>query len=105
MTWDIEQFNKLVSAEEYFEFFQLPYDPRVVQVSRLHILKQFSQSIQEIDANNSQASQAEKLDLYCTALKQAYEVFLSSTPLEQKLFKVFKQKPKNIVMLTEIATS
>ncbi|WP_414753688.1 nitrogenase-stabilizing/protective protein NifW [Anabaena sp. CCY 9910] len=105
MTWDIEQFNKLVNAEEYFDFFQLPYEPKVVQVNRLHILKQFSQSIQEIDANNSQASQAEKLDLYCTALKQAYEIFLSSTPLEQKLFKVFKQKPKNIVMLTEIATS
>ncbi len=105
MTWDVERFNQLVNAEEYFDFFQVPFDPKVVQVNRLHILKRFSQSIQEIDANNSAASAAEKLDLYCTALKQAYEVFLSSTPLEQKLFKVFKQKPKNIVMLTEIGTN
>ncbi|MBD2339683.1 nitrogenase-stabilizing/protective protein NifW [Calothrix sp. FACHB-156] len=105
MTWDVEQFKQLVNAEEYFEFFQLPYEPKVVQVNRLHILKRFSQSIQEIDAHNSELSQAEKLDLYCTALQQAYEVFLSSTPLEQKLFKVFKHKPNNIVMLTEIATS
>ncbi|MBC1238037.1 nitrogenase-stabilizing/protective protein NifW [Nostoc sp. 2RC] len=105
MKFDVERFNQLVNAEEYFEFFQLSYDPEVVHVNRLHILKLFSQSIREIDAHNSKLSQAEKLDLYSTALKKAYEVFLSSTPLEQKLFKVFKHKPNNIVMLTEIATS
>ncbi|BAY66230.1 nitrogen fixation protein NifW [Calothrix brevissima NIES-22] len=105
MIWDVEKFNQIVDAEEYFEFFKLDYDPQVVHVNRLHILKLFSQYIREIDNNNSAVSQAEKLDLYCTALKQAYEVFLSSTPLQQKLFKVFKQKPNNIIMLTEIATS
>lgn len=105
MKWDINRFNQLVDTEDYFDFFQLPYDPGVVHVNRLHILKLFSQYIHEIDTNNPEVSQAEKLDLYCAALKQAYEVFLSSTPLKQKLFKVFKQKPKNIVMLTEIATN
>ncbi|MFW9263838.1 nitrogenase-stabilizing/protective protein NifW [Nostoc sp. CALU 546] len=105
MKWDINRFNQLVDTEEYFEFFQLPYDPQVVHVNRLHILKLFSQNIHEIDANNPEVNQAEKLDFYCTALKEAYEVFLSSTSLEQKLFKVFKQKPNNIVMLTEISTN
>jgi nitrogenase-stabilizing/protective protein len=105
MNWDVERFNQLVDTEEYFEFFQLPYDPQVVHVNRLHILKLFSQYICEIDANNPEVIQADKLDLYCTALKQAYEVFLNSTSLEQKLFKVFKEKPKNIVMLTEITTN
>ncbi|MBD2163333.1 nitrogenase-stabilizing/protective protein NifW [Calothrix membranacea FACHB-236] len=105
MTWDVEKFNQIVDAEEYFDFFKLDYDPKVVYVNRLHILKLFSEYIREIDTNNSAISQAEKLDLYCTALKQSYEIFLSSTPLQQKLFKVFKHKPNNIVMLTEIATS
>ncbi|MUG92541.1 nitrogenase-stabilizing/protective protein NifW [Scytonema sp. UIC 10036] len=105
MKWDVEQFNQLVNTEEYFEFFQLSYDRRVVLVNRLHILKLFSRYIHEIDAHNLEASQAEKLGLYRIALQQAYEVFLKSTPLEQKLFKVFKEKPKNIVMLTEIATN
>lgn len=105
MKWDVKQFNLLVDTEEYFEFFQLSYDPHVVYVNRLHILKQFSHYIHEIDANHPGLSKAEKLSLYRQALKQAYEVFLSSTPLEQKLFKVFNEKPKNIVMLTEIATN
>lgn len=105
MKWSVDKFNRLVDTEEYFEFFQLDYDPQVVFVNRLHILKQFSRYIQEIDANNPETSKLEKLDLYRQALQQAYELFLSSTPLEQKLFKVFQSKPKNIVMLTEIGTN
>ncbi len=76
-----------------------------MQVNRLLIFKLFSQYIHQIDANNPELNQAEKLSLYRQALEQAYEVFLNSTPLEQKLFKVFNEKPKNIVMLTEIATN
>jgi nitrogenase-stabilizing/protective protein len=105
MKWDVEQFDRLVDTEEYFDFFQLSYDAQVVHVNRLHILKQFSHNIREIDANNPGVSKAEKLSLYRLALKQAYEIFLKSTPLQQKLFKVFNEKPKNIVMLTEIATN
>ncbi|MBE9191844.1 nitrogenase-stabilizing/protective protein NifW [Gloeocapsopsis crepidinum LEGE 06123] len=105
MKWNVNRFDSLVNTEEYFEFFRLPYDTQIVQVNRLHILKLFSQSIREIDANNPELNQTEKLSLYRQALEQAYEVFLNSTPLEQKLFKVFNEKPKNIVMLTDITTN
>ncbi|MFN7659360.1 MAG: nitrogenase-stabilizing/protective protein NifW, partial [Dolichospermum sp.] len=33
-----------------------------------------------------------------------YQVFIESTPHEQKLFKVFNDKPKNVVTLTEITS-
>jgi nitrogenase-stabilizing/protective protein len=89
MTWDLDRFNKLVDAEEYFEFFQLPYDQKVVNVNRLHILKKFSQFMTEVDENNSEITSQEKLNLYRLALDKAYQVFLESTPHEQKLFKVF----------------
>lgn len=102
MVWNLAQFNQLVDAEEYFEFFQLSYDPEIVKVNRLHILKKFSQLVREVNANSPQASQEDKLSQYRDALVSAYEVFLNSTPLEQKLFKVFHQKPQNVVMLTEI---
>ena len=94
MSWDYEKFVQLSDAEEYFEFFQLPYDQKVINVNRLHILKKFSEFIQQIDENNSELSNSEKLSIYRDALEQAYQIFLESTPLEQKLFKVFKQKPK-----------
>lgn len=104
MNKDVEQFNRLVDAEEYFDFFQMPYDQEVVNVNRLHILKKFSQFIKQIDENYTDLSSSDKLSKYREALEQAYQVFLDSTPHEQKLFKVFNEKPKNVVTLTEITS-
>ncbi|KYC39119.1 nitrogenase stabilizing/protective protein [Scytonema hofmannii PCC 7110] len=104
MTWDYTKFKEIVQAEEYFEFFELPYDQKVVNVNRLHILKKFSQLIAEIDNNYTDLSDLERLSKYCEALQQAYQVFICSTPQEQKLFKVFNEKPKNVVTLTEITS-
>lgn len=104
MTWDYSKFKQIVQAEEYFDFFQLPYDAKVVNVNRLHILKKFSQLIEEIDNDYTDLSDVERLSKYREALQEAYQLFLSSTAQEQKLFKVFNDKPKNVVMLTEITS-
>jgi nitrogenase-stabilizing/protective protein len=104
MSGDFETFNQIVDAEEYFKFFDLPYDTNVVNVNRLHILKKFSSYIKEVDEQNPGLSFADKLSLYSAALEKAYQVFLESTPQEQKLFKVFNQKPKNVIKLTEITS-
>jgi nitrogenase-stabilizing/protective protein len=104
MSADFDSFKTIVDAEEYFKFFELPYDPNIVNVNRLHILKKFSLYIKEIDEQNPDMNFAEKTSLYRAALEKAYQVFLESTPQEQKLFKVFNQKPKNVITLTEITT-
>ncbi|MEH2241898.1 nitrogenase-stabilizing/protective protein NifW [Nostoc sp.] len=104
MTGTINEFKQLVDAEEFFKFFNLPYDLDVVNINRLHILKKFSQYIQEIDDNSPELSQEERLNQYSLALQKAYQVFIESTPHEQKLFKVFNDKPKNVVTLTEITS-
>jgi nitrogenase-stabilizing/protective protein len=104
MSQNIDEFNKLVDAEEFFEFFNLPYDQTFVNVNRLHILKKFSQYMREVDENFPDLNAEEKLNQYAIALQKAYEVFLASTPHEQKLFKVFNEKPKNVVKLTEITS-
>ncbi|MBN3947531.1 MAG: nitrogenase-stabilizing/protective protein NifW [Nostoc sp.] len=104
MTGTIAEFKQLVDAEEFFKFFDMSYDVEVVNVNRLHILKKFSQYIKEIDDNSPDLSQEEKLNQYSLALQKAYQVFIDSTPHEQKLFKVFNDKPKNVVTLTEITS-
>ncbi|MFM7364754.1 MAG: nitrogenase-stabilizing/protective protein NifW [Cuspidothrix sp.] len=104
MSQNFEQFKKLVDAEEFFIFFNLPYDPKFVNVNRLHILKKFSQFMSQIDDSQPHLNEQERLEKYCLALQQAYQVFIESTPHEQKLFKVFNDKPKNVVTLTEITS-
>jgi nitrogenase-stabilizing/protective protein len=102
MTLDLATFNKLADAEEYFEFFQLPFDAKIVNVNRLHILKQFAKNMHEIETNFPDLNELEKLDRYKEALIQAYQVFLSTSPLETKLFKVFNDQPKGVVRLGDI---
>jgi len=98
------QFNQLVNAEEYFEFFELPYDPQFVNVNRLHILQKFSTLIKAIASDAPELNESEKLTLYRGALQQAYNTFTTSTPLDEKLFKVFNDKPQNVVLLSEIGS-
>jgi nitrogenase-stabilizing/protective protein len=102
MTPSLNDFDRLTTAEEYLDFFQIPYDPKIVNVNRLHILQKFSQNISEINNNFPSLTETEKLDRYQTALTEAYEIFLTKSSIETKLFKVFNQKPQNIVMLNDI---
>ena len=96
----LAQFNQLKDAEEYFEFFGLSYDPKTVNVNRLHILQKFSQLVQQVDKS---LSEEQTLRAYRQALQTAYDLFLTSNSVEQKLFKVFKDKPQNVVMVSDIA--
>lgn len=104
MTQVLADFQKITDADEYFKFFGLEFDPQIVNVNRLHILKKFSLALKAIDQNNPDLSESEKLELYKSALAEAYQVFVTSNSLEQKLFKVFQKPQKNVVLLTEITT-
>ncbi|MGA7936655.1 MAG: nitrogenase-stabilizing/protective protein NifW [Kovacikia sp.] len=100
----LAKLNQLVNTEEYFEFFDLPYDPQFVNVNRLHILQKFSTLIKAIEAELPDLSEPEKLERYRVALQQAYDTFTTSSPLDEKLFKVFNDKPQNVVLLSEIGS-
>lgn len=98
----LAQFNQITDAEAYFEFFGLDYDPQVVNINRLHILRKFSQLIADADQSSAEQSEEQRLQTYRQALQTAYSVFTTSSSVEQKLFKVFQDRPKNVVMLSEI---
>jgi nitrogenase-stabilizing/protective protein len=104
MSGTLAEFKQLVNAEEYLEFFGLSYDPQFVNVNRLHILQKFSTLIKTINAESSDLSESEQLERYKVALEQAYSTFTTSSPLDEKLFKVFNDKPQNVVMLSEIGS-
>lgn len=98
----LAEFNQLTDAEQYFQFFELDYDPTIVNINRLHILKQFANDIRQID-RDTRLNEAERLHQYRLALLRAYQLFCTSTGVAQKLFKVFHERPQNIVLLSEIS--
>lgn len=105
MSRTLEKFKTIRDAEDYFKFFELDCDSRILNVNRLHILRKFSEVIQEVDATAETLTEAEILDRYRQGLEAAYALFLTSNSLEQKLFAVFQQDRGDVVLLDEIAVS
>ena len=98
----LTDFQKLVDAEDFLSFFEIPFDQTTVNVNRLHILKMFSVAIAEVD-EKKELAEAEKITAYKTALESAYQTFLTSNAQEQKVFPVFQQEHNDVVKLTEIS--
>ncbi|MDC7788406.1 nitrogenase stabilizing/protective protein NifW [Rhodoplanes sp. TEM] len=93
------------SAEEFFQILGVAYDPQVVNVARLHILKRMGEYLggDELDGIPEPIAVAR-----CqSVLSRAYEEFVASSPLEQRVFKVLKEAvepkaPKNFVPFDDL---
>lgn len=89
MTSISKDLSALSSAEEILDYFAVPYDRAVVNVSRLHILKRFHQYLGQqggLEALPVASAYATCREL----LARAYTDFLESSGIEQKVFKVFQ---------------
>lgn len=85
----IDDLKALESAEAFLDYFDVPYDPAVVQVSRLHILKRFYQYLAQ--RGGLESLPAEEAYPACREmLARAYEDFVASSGVEEKVFKVFQ---------------
>ena len=101
----LEQLHKASSAEDFFALLGVEYDPKQVEVVRLHILRRMGQYLVSEDFTGLPD---EVVAERCKAvLKQAYADFLASSPLDQRVFKVLKDavappKPPVFVSLTPL---
>ncbi len=96
----VEEFERLINTEDYLEFFAIPYEPRVIHVNRLHILKKFALLKDEVDRLHGVHETQARLAFYKEAMRIAYETFLTSTAPEERLFKVFQQPPPGLLQIT-----
>lgn len=82
------ELGNLSSAEEFLNFLEVDFDQRVVSVNRLHILKRFNQYLarHSFGGGNDAALKAE----YQALLQRAYDDFVKSDAVTEKVFKVFQ---------------
>jgi nitrogenase-stabilizing/protective protein len=101
----LDQLNKASSAEDFFALLGVDYDPKHVNVVRLHILRRMGQYL--VSEEFSGMPDADVTQRCKAVLEQAYADFLASSPLDQRVFKVLKDavappKPQNFVSLTTL---
>jgi len=82
------ELDELESAEEFLEYFGIPYEPSVVQVNRLHILQRFHDYIDDIQVMPEE--EQARHDLYAGLLNGAYHDFVESDAMTERVFKVFR---------------
>lgn len=80
--------DELSSAEEFLEYFGIAYEPSVVHVNRLHILQRFHDHIDGVEPMPESDEQRHKI--YADLLNRAYNDFVTSDALTEKVFKVFR---------------
>jgi nitrogenase-stabilizing/protective protein len=89
-------------AEDYFAALDVPFDPQVLRVNRLHILRMFGPALQAYLAGpvDDEPQAAERLRM---ALAAAHDTFTSSTALDHRLFKVLQDRaPRGFVSLDSV---
>lgn len=88
----LDDLAKLSAAEDFFAYLDVAYDPAVVHVSRLHILRRMGQYLRESDVRGVFVKMDDaQVRLLCRDhLAKAYQDFVVSTPIQERLFKVHK---------------
>lgn len=85
----IDDMKRLESAEQFLDYFAIPYDTAVVNINRLHILKRFTQYLGKAGGIEG-LPPASAFSTCRELLARAYMDFLESSGIEQKVFKVFQ---------------
>ncbi|MCP3392415.1 nitrogenase stabilizing/protective protein NifW [Bradyrhizobium sp. CCGB12] len=102
----LDRLKKASSAEEFFALLGVDYDPKVVNIARLHILRRMGQYLGR--EQFADATEAEITARCKTMLERAYADFVASSPIDQRVFKVLQdavsepKKPAAFVPLSEL---
>ncbi len=88
-----EAMEDLVSAEDFLDYFEVPYEASVIQVNRLHILQRFHDYLAK-QAPNLPEDESAQRGIYRLWLERAYQDFVTSDSLTEKVFAVFQHVAK-----------
>jgi nitrogenase-stabilizing/protective protein len=84
----LDDLRGLSSAEDFFRYLDVEYDPGVLNIARLHILRRMGQYLakEALAGRDDDAVRA----LCREHLQRAHADFVARTPLDERVFKVLK---------------
>jgi nitrogenase-stabilizing/protective protein len=99
----LDKLNKTSSAEDFFALLGVDFDPKILSVARLHILRRMAQYLASEDFDG--VADDAVTERCKSVLERAYADFVASSPIDQRVFKVLRdavapaKKPANFVRL------
>lgn len=101
----LAEFKTLTDTEEFFDFFGIEYEKRVIHAKRFHIMRKFGEMIANIpDAEN--LSEEKTLDFYEFALTSVYKNFESGyNPSAAEVWNMFEKQSGCLACAMEVGCS
>lgn len=90
MSTFLDAVARLSSAEEFFEYLEVPCDAHVVRVNRLHILKRMHDYLRREATDGAETDVLR--EVYRSCLARAHADFVKSDAVTEKVFKVFRDQ-------------
>lgn len=90
----VDTLRALSSAEDFFLTLDVDYDPKILNVARLHILRRMHHYLEQ-DKSDLSDDAAQK-QLYQRYLAQAYADFVQSSPIKERVFQVHQNAVKPV---------
>ncbi|BBA37427.1 nitrogen fixation protein NifW [Methylocaldum marinum] len=100
----LQQIEGFSAAEEFFDFFGIPYQTEVVNVNRLHILKRFNQYLARSPIPDD-LDEESAWNICKEYLTRAHDDFITSNAAQEKVFKVFQEQDGKSISLESMKTS
>jgi len=90
----MSELGGLSAAEDFFVTLGVSYDPAIVNVARLHIMRRMGQYLRgaELEGLND----ADAKEACRTHLEAAYQDFVHSSPIAERVFKVHQDAIKPV---------
>ena len=87
----LEDIRRLSAAEEIFAYLDVPYEKRILDVARLHILRRMGETLaREAASGAGGEDEAAARERYRAHLQAAYADFVARSPLDERVFKGLK---------------
>ena len=83
-----DDLSELESAEDFLNYFEIPFEQKVVHVNRLHILQRFHNYL---NATTMPDDLLGRKAVYVNALGQAYQDFINSDAQTEKVLRVHQK--------------
>jgi nitrogenase-stabilizing/protective protein len=86
----LPELEGLESAEDFFAALGVPFEPGVIAVSRLHVLRRFGAAVAALARERPDATEGERRAALRQALREAHALFARKSPLEAGDFRVLQ---------------
>lgn len=90
-----DDLEDLETAEDFLTFLGVPFDRRVVNVNRLHILQRFHNYLAS-DTGIEGLDDEGMATRYRLHLQRAYQDFVTSSAITEKVFKVHQEQAQRM---------